>query len=351
MTALSVPHPFLKQKRQARNPQPLKGSENKMVIVASHHRDKTAILGHSNYVPRHPWEKQDYIQWGESLSGGPAFVEVFLSNGIMIRGEAKTISEAEDIAFSKALKRRHCEHHWRRKFTNPAGNPTGICLKCGATSTHAYKTLTKLGGFRDPLNYHDILWILNTGLRPYDAQKNDTSKSRRMASLKARQMGIHLPDIPETKANNAEFCSEIPDSYRVLVRDALITAFCQGKIELGDTYNKMLTSFFYDGRRGDAWVWRKKERRSALRIPVPTETPNASVGRDDVGLFVSYNHRIFRPEIDTLVRPTIRQDKLSIHDTTDGGLLHGDQVHVLFEPDENKIVINLPDGRNLHWSV
>lgn len=322
-----------------------------MVIIASHHLDKTSILDCSEYTPHNSWEDQDYIQWGESMCGGPAFVEVFLSNGIMIRGEGDTISEAEDIAFSKALKRRHCDHHWRRKFTNPAGNPTGVCVKCGATNTRAYKTLTKLGAFRDPLGFHDFLWILDTGLRPYEGQKRDNTKSRRKVALKARQMGIHLPDIPDTKANNAEFCTEVPDSYRSLVRDALIEAFFQGKIDLHEAYNSMLLKHFYSSRHTDAWIWRKQERRSALRIPVPTQAPNARVERDDMGLFIAHNRSIFRPQIDTSTRSAVLSGDLSVHDITDGGLLAGDRVHIHFEPVQNKIIISLPDGRRLHWNV
>jgi hypothetical protein len=71
-----------------------------------------------------------------------AFFEAFPNNpSTFIRGEGKTIEEAEEQAWKKCQKYKNCpEHEFERgKYTNGAG----ICKNCGMFSSKVFEPLTK----------------------------------------------------------------------------------------------------------------------------------------------------------------------------------------------------------------
>ena len=102
------------------------------------------IIRNTRYEARHPWPEATYIQGGErgvviSEDGnhyGTAFVEAFPEH-TFLRGEGKTLEEAEDHAWKQYERYRDCDGNlkfgeWhgpyeRRQYSNGAG----FCTRCG----------------------------------------------------------------------------------------------------------------------------------------------------------------------------------------------------------------------------
>lgn len=165
-----------------------------MPIIASQHTWKD-----KDHRPLSDWPDDCTVQWGGSGivlsdrpggSYGTAFFEAFPENGGFIRGEGPTIDEAEARAFSKFQKISACDHAWSRKnYTNGGA----ICRHCGGFMT-VFRPIVKLGMFREPLSPTALDMIADGAYRP-DPDDQSQNKYARKQWLKARQMGIDLPDF------------------------------------------------------------------------------------------------------------------------------------------------------------
>lgn len=171
------------------------------MIIASHCRPENS---RGDYTPIHPWPDDCYVQWGdsgivfvktdmvsgiESLAGAlagdkecfepaveaiensytTAFFEVFPKNpDTFIRGEGKTVAEAETKAFEMFQRIVNCPGHEfeRRGYTNGAGfckhcgmfkgkafEPTTLCCRCGTPTNYGVDTT---GGFWCETCYPDM---------------------------------------------------------------------------------------------------------------------------------------------------------------------------------------------------
>jgi len=103
---------------------------------------------HAGHSPANPWPGDCPIQWGnngvvfrkDGEAYRTAFFEAFPRNpGTFIRGEGKTVAEAEGKAWARYEKIRACTEHAfeRRDYRNGAG----ICAKCGMFKSGAFEPL------------------------------------------------------------------------------------------------------------------------------------------------------------------------------------------------------------------
>jgi hypothetical protein len=106
----------------------------------------TRLIDNTTTEARHPWPDHVYVQGGErgavmrpKAKGGPyrtAFVEAF-PQGAFLRGEGRTLADAEDAAWAKYEVWRDCDG------TGPHGpfeargyaNGCGHCSRCGTWMT------------------------------------------------------------------------------------------------------------------------------------------------------------------------------------------------------------------------
>lgn len=126
--------------------------------IASHHSWKD-----KEYSPRHDWPGDTLVQWGSSgivlapNSYMTAFFEAFPDEGTaaggFIRGEGKTIAEAENDAFSRFTKETSCNHLWGREYYTNGGQ---LCRHCRAFRCHEVKPLVKLGEWRRPVAWYEV---------------------------------------------------------------------------------------------------------------------------------------------------------------------------------------------------
>lgn len=91
------------------------------------------------------------MQWGSSgvvygteSSYVTAYFEAFpkSGSGSFIRGEGKTLEEAEREAFVQYDAEASCDHRYGRGYYRCGA---GKCLKCDALKTDAFKPIVKLG--------------------------------------------------------------------------------------------------------------------------------------------------------------------------------------------------------------
>lgn len=165
-----------------------------MPIIASQHAWKDA-----DHTPSDRWPEDCTVQWGRNglvigndgkKSYKTAFFEAFPKHGGFIRGEGSDLAAAEESAFSKFLKISACDHLWGRgKYTNGGA----ICRRCGAFESR-FHAIPKLGAFRDPLDAMTLDMIAEGYMRPTPDDPKGKRYARR-AWLKARRMGIDLPDF------------------------------------------------------------------------------------------------------------------------------------------------------------
>lgn len=175
-----------------------------MPIVAQHHAWKD-----SEHIPRADWPEDCYVQWGGSgvvISKAPgasyktAFFEAFPKNAGFIRGEGATIAEAEAAAFKRYVRESACQHQWgRRGYTNGGA----ICARCGAFQS-VFNPIIKLGKAFAPLDPSSLNMVADGHMRP-DPEDSKSNRYQRRCWLKARRMGIDLPDFATAPPEPAGF--------------------------------------------------------------------------------------------------------------------------------------------------
>ncbi len=100
------------------------------------------------WLPQCAWEDDTYVPWGgkglvlvkEGESYTTAFFEAFPHNpDTFIRGEGRTVPEAEQDAWNKFQRIRACPGHEfeRRGYTNGCG----FCKHCNMSSSKAFEPL------------------------------------------------------------------------------------------------------------------------------------------------------------------------------------------------------------------
>lgn len=188
-----------------------------MPIVAEHHRWKDA--GHT---PRDDWPEDCLVQWGSagvvlSADGGAretAFFEAFPGQGGFIRGEGGSIPEAEDRALAQYRAKTACEHAWsRRRYTNGGA----ICRKCGGFAT-VFQPVHMLGDAFRPLEATALDMLADGMARPCPEDPRQ-HRWRRKIWLKARRMGIALPDFASAPPEPDRFDQ---DGYMEASRRAVV---------------------------------------------------------------------------------------------------------------------------------
>lgn len=149
--------------------------------IASHHEWKD-----KDYVPQYDWPGDTVVQWGGNgvvlgkKSYTTAFFEAFpdeniTSSGGFIRGEGKTIAEAENAAYAAFLKETSCNHLWGREHYRNSGQ---LCRHCRAFRCDYVKPIVSLGDWRKPIEYYE------------ECLMEGDNKYSRLLRLRARVFGI-----------------------------------------------------------------------------------------------------------------------------------------------------------------
>jgi hypothetical protein len=112
------------------------------------------LIANTTEAMRHPWPEDCLVQGGSSgvvfREGAPyrtAFVEAF--PGTFLRGEGKTITEAEDACWAKYEILAACPHDQgfsRRDYVNGSG----FCNRCGTWFGHAVTGFDPLPEYYKP---------------------------------------------------------------------------------------------------------------------------------------------------------------------------------------------------------
>lgn len=193
-----------------------------MPIIAAHHAWKDP-----DHRPDPAWPDTCMVQWGKggivlkSKSGGSyrtAFFEAFPAEGGFIRGEGATISEAEANALARYRQEAVCTHAWSRSgYTNGGA----ICRHCKGFRT-VFAPIVTLGAWKQPLADWMLDHLAEGHARPDPADPEATRRARRMW-LKARRMGISLPDWDSAPPEPADLRRDAyADLCRKAVRDWLL---------------------------------------------------------------------------------------------------------------------------------
>lgn len=145
---------------------------------------------HPEHTPSSDWEDDCQVQWGgrglvvgKEKSYQTAYFEAFPSKGSgFIRGEGKTVQEAEEHALGKRRRELGCPgHQWsRRKYLN------GLCWcrVCGCSQS-VMRPVLKLGEFRKPFSPLSMETLLDDLEQPVEEQ-----------IATARWMGSRLDNWP-----------------------------------------------------------------------------------------------------------------------------------------------------------
>lgn len=155
--------------------------------VAPQHKWKDA-----EYKPSFAWAEDDLVQWGSSgivLGANPyrtAFFEAFPADkdrvGGFIRGEGKTLHDAECAAFAKYQVQSLCTHHWGREGYTNGGQ---MCRHCRAFRSGILKPVVILGRLRQPVHYYET-WIYEIDLE----EGVELSGFKRKLWLRSRLFGV-----------------------------------------------------------------------------------------------------------------------------------------------------------------
>ncbi len=231
------------------------------------------------------WPDDCSVQWGghgvvlgsgEEPGYNTAFFEAFPGNGGFIRGEGKTVEEAEADAFAIHGREVACDlaggHAWSRnrllsghQARQRNGRPVrkvslylnggGFCRRCGAFKT-VFKPVHKLGAWREPLRMGDLDAIMSGMLRPdpaFDARRGpkearDSARWRRTLALRARLQGIDVPDheLPE----HARVPGRNPfkeDAYTRACREAVVRYYIRHRDALGGDGGGGAMAGLFDG--------------------------------------------------------------------------------------------------------
>lgn len=181
-----------------------------MVIIADHHKP-----GHWRHDPENPftpacaWPDDAYVQWGGSgvvISQDrdaytTAFFEAFPkdeSTGSFIRGEGKSIAEAERACFEKFMRHKACPHHWGRgSYLNGAG----VCRKCGAFRSKMFAPVYIMGEWRKPLTPTEANFMQM--LRDITPRDDESRRYRRKTELRLKCFGVAATEPPPQSAMEA----------------------------------------------------------------------------------------------------------------------------------------------------
>lgn len=196
-----------------------------MPKIASHHLPDAPLGAKDPYTPSNEWEDDTTVQWGArgvvlgKNSYSTAFFEAFPAKAGFIRGEGKTIAEAEEDALKKWRRESVCDHIWgRAHYTNGAA----LCKKCKAFGSKQFHPILKLGSWRDPVDEMDIDSIVSGWLRGSERRSIDEARKHiRQRWLRARASGVRLPPVPEARMTTAEFMQDVRDPYREACREAV----------------------------------------------------------------------------------------------------------------------------------
>ncbi len=148
--------------------------------IAPHHVPGTAehrlsemLRPDPTYKPHRPWPAECTVQWGHGIAPATPFFEAFLP-GTFIRGEGRTIAEAEDRAFDQYAGEQTCRHLWGRQ--RPGRdlylNGAGWCRRCSAFRSEMFRPVVTLGAHRRPLRRMEVYHL--------DSMENDHEMNERM---------------------------------------------------------------------------------------------------------------------------------------------------------------------------
>lgn len=161
------------------------------MIIADHHKPGHFLPTDTDYKPTCAWPERCYVQWGggglvlaKAGSYRTAFFEAFPGDnaGGFLRGEGKTIAEAEMACFARYNKEATCAHRWGRKgYTNGGA----ICYHCGAFKS-VFHEVHILGDWRKPLSQMENDY-LDFPPRIGDAR---SMKYRRKIELRKKVFGV-----------------------------------------------------------------------------------------------------------------------------------------------------------------
>ncbi len=121
-----------------------------------------------------------------------AFFEVFpgenSKSGGFIRGEGKTISEAEDAAFQKHVKRSDCDHLWGREKYRNTGQ---MCRFCRAFRCDHIPPVVELGHHRKPLSRFEASWVKDLEEDSDDREYLNNDPQMRALVLRLKLFGVN----------------------------------------------------------------------------------------------------------------------------------------------------------------
>ena len=221
------------------------------------------IAAHHANDPWRPillWPETAYVQWGGrgvvfTEDGGydTAFFEAFPDKdsgaGGFLRGEGKTLEEAEANCFRRYERQRACfeagGHRWTRaRRLKPRGDGSDprprrgqatrvrvysnggcFCLRCGAFET-VMPPIVPLGAWRAPLAIHELEAMASGGVRPAAWETTDDPKRwekyRRRLALRAKLHGIELPDWRRPEHQGPAPGPFADDPYQAACREAVL---------------------------------------------------------------------------------------------------------------------------------
>jgi len=232
-----------------------------MPKIASHHLAGDPLRSSDPYTPSNDWADDVTVQWGGSgivlgkESYQTAFFEAFPAKGGFIRGEGKTIAEAEKDALQKWKRESACDHVWgRAHYTNGAA----LCKRCKAFGSKTFQPILRLGSWRDGVDVTDLESIITGWLRGSDHRPlNEEYKFLRQRWLRARVSGINLPHIPQENMTRDQFMCYVRDPYREACREAVAEWLDEGNTGLTANEISRLQSRIDADRQSDARITAK----------------------------------------------------------------------------------------------
>lgn len=164
----------------------------------------------ASYIPDQQWPEYANIDWQKN--NGEIMFSVSTPGNMPLRAQAKTIEQAERLAFEKFMKTSECEHHWSRGNRRDG---TAQCARCGKLAIGVLPPVVILGEWRAPLTRAELELLASGWLRaaPQPAPPLD-AKLRHRQYLRARIHGIDLPPIPDQPTTMGQLMRMEPDPYR-----------------------------------------------------------------------------------------------------------------------------------------
>jgi len=168
--------------------------------IASQHKWKDA-----EYRPQFEWPGETLVQWGGKgvvlglNSYTTAFFEAFpedkMNAGGFIRGEGKTIADAESDAWTKFERQSNCQHLWGRENYRNGGQ---LCRHCRAFQSGVLKPVSTLGSWRTPIEYFEERMIYGPeGIAEYEAlMERPYVESKYVKKLRLRRSVFGVTERP-----------------------------------------------------------------------------------------------------------------------------------------------------------